>query len=134
MKENVYFIKVAKKLDYFFSGILDIKMYPYGNAHEKKLPDGHYAYECQHGDVECQGNFIEACIQKETNFNANFYFPVLECMESADRIHILDIGKQCLELFVPNSNWNLVMECAHVCNEHLGHNYLSKSRKIPCFQ
>ena len=47
-------------------------MYPYGNAHEKKLPDGHYAYECQHGDVECQGNFIEACIQKETNFRLLF--------------------------------------------------------------
>ena len=115
MKENVYLIKIAKKLEYFFSGILDIKMYPYGNAHEKKLPDGHYAYECQHGGLECQGNFIEACIQKETNFNSNYYFPVLECMESADRSHILDVAKQCLELFVPNSNWNLVNECAHVC-------------------
>ena len=74
---------------------MDIKLYPYGNAHEKKLPNGHYAYTCQHGDLECKGNFIEACIQQETDFNADVYFPVLECMESSDKP--LTVAKQCLE-------------------------------------
>ena len=32
-------------------------MYPYGNAHEEKLPNGHYAYDCQHGDKECRGKY-----------------------------------------------------------------------------
>ena len=87
-------------------------MYPYGNAHEEKLPNGTYAYTCQHGDLECKGNFIEACIQKETDFNADVYFPVLECMESSDKP--LTVAKQCWEQFVPNSNWKHIEDCAHV--------------------
>ena len=58
------------------------------------------------------GNFIEACIQRETNFNADIYFPVLECMETAKEP--LTVAKQCLELFVPNAKWSLVSKCAHV--------------------
>ena len=58
------------------------------------------------------GNFIEACIQRETNFNADVYFPVLECMETAKEP--LTVAKQCLELFVPNAKWSLVSKCAHV--------------------
>lgn len=91
---------------------MDLKLYPYGNAHEEKLPDGHYKYICQHGDLECQGNFVEACIQYATSFNSNVYFPVLECMESAK--NPLMAAKQCLALFVPNSNWSLVENCVNV--------------------
>ena len=40
-----------------FLGIMNIKMYPYGNAHEEKLPNGHYAYDCQHGEKECRGKY-----------------------------------------------------------------------------
>ena len=91
---------------------MDLRMYPYGNAHEKKLPNGTYVYECQHGAKECQGNFIEACIQRATNFKASFYYPVLECMEAAK--DPLNVAQQCLELFVPNAKWSLVSECANV--------------------
>ena len=58
------------------------------------------------------GNFIEACIQRETNFNAEIYFPVLECMETAKEP--FTVAKQCLELFVPNAKWSLVSKCATV--------------------
>lgn len=111
------------------TGIMDIKMYPYGNAHEEKLPNGHYAYHCQHGDKECRGNFIEACIQRETNFNADVYFPVLECMETAKEP--LTVAKQCLELYVPNAKWSLVSKCAHGSDgEKLMHEYAVKTGSL----
>ena len=91
---------------------MDLRMYPYGNAHEKKLPNGHYAYECQHGGRECQGNFIEACIQRATNFKASFYYPVLECMKAAK--DPLNAAQECLENFVPNAKWDDVSKCANV--------------------
>ena len=91
-----------------------MKLYSYGNAHEKKLPDGHYSYECQHGGLECLGNFIEACIQKETNFKPELYFPIIECMEAA-RNPIL-VAKQCFEIFAPELKWTDVHLCAHVSN------------------
>ena len=61
------------------------------------------------------GNFIEACIQRETNFNADVYFPILECMEAAKEP--LTVAKQCLELFVPNAKWSLVSKCANVSSK-----------------
>ena len=51
-----YCIKLYVNLN--FLGIMNIKMYPYGNAHEEKLPNGHYAYLCQHGDKECRGKYV----------------------------------------------------------------------------
>ena len=61
------------------------------------------------------GNFIEACIERETNFNADVYFTVLECMETAkEPLTWEPVAKQCLELFVPNAKWSLVSKCAHV--------------------
>ena len=106
------FSVVAASLLNLISGIIDLKLYSYGNAHEKKLPDGHYSYTCQHGSLECLGNFIEACIQKKTNFKPELYFPIIECMEAA-RNPIL-VAKQCFEIFTPELKWNDVHLCAHV--------------------
>ena len=109
----MYLIHVTLKSPLLhFLGIMDLRMYPYGNAHEKKLPNGHYAYECQHGGRECQGNFIEACIQRATNFKASLYYPVLECMEAAK--DPLNAAQECLENFVPNAKWDDISKCVNV--------------------
>ena len=55
MSTYVLLYKIVRNLN--FLGIMNIKMYPYGNAHEEKLPNGHYAYHCQHGDKECRGKY-----------------------------------------------------------------------------
>jgi interferon gamma-inducible protein 30 len=97
---------------HFADNVLAVGMYPYGNAREIQLPDGQYSFKCQHGQPECVGNLIEACLQKLTNFNPFYYLPVLECMESAK--DPVSAAPECLELFIPNSSWDTVQKCAKV--------------------
>ena len=95
-----------------FVGILEVRLYPYGNAKEIPLPDGSYAYKCQHGEEECKGNFIEACILDATNYNPEYFLPVIDCMESAD--DTINAAPECLELFIPNLPYKIIDECAKV--------------------
>uniref|UniRef100_A0A2P2I849 Gamma-interferon-inducible lysosomal thiol reductase-like n=1 Tax=Hirondellea gigas TaxID=1518452 RepID=A0A2P2I849_9CRUS len=60
--------------DYFYSQlyptfeelgyIMDVNLYPYGNANYVENDDGGYDFTCQHGPDECTGNMIHACAQK----------------------------------------------------------------------
>uniref|UniRef100_A0A673WYV5 Gamma-interferon-inducible lysosomal thiol reductase n=1 Tax=Salmo trutta TaxID=8032 RepID=A0A673WYV5_SALTR len=62
--------------------IMDVKLVPYGNAQE--LPSGNSPFTCQHGEPECHGNMIEACILHSVcRYSA---FPVIYCMESAANV------------------------------------------------
>ena len=40
-------------------GVLNVGLYPYGNAEETKKADGSWKFTCQHGKHECLGNLIE---------------------------------------------------------------------------
>ena len=97
-------------------GIFEIELYPYGNAHEEKLPNGTYQFHCQHGEKECIGNLIEACILDITNYNSAYYFPILECMESAD--DPVKAAPKCLEIYISDLPFNLIDKCAKVRNLH----------------
>ena len=46
------------------TGIFTLKLYPFGNAREFVYANGTLGYKCQHGDKECRGNFLEACVIK----------------------------------------------------------------------
>ena len=96
-------------------GIIDVHLYPYGNAKEIPNADGTYTYQCQHGDEECIGNFREACIIYSTGFNTTQYFPVIECMEaSGDPV---SYGRKCLQKFAPQIKWSSIRKCAEVSVE-----------------
>ena len=45
-----------------FTGIMSLKLYPYGYAQESQGPNGSWTFRCQHGPPECEGNLLEACI------------------------------------------------------------------------
>ncbi|CEM24451.1 unnamed protein product [Vitrella brassicaformis CCMP3155] len=53
---------------------------PYGNAHEKRV-DGHYKFQCQHGEEECVLNTIEACIIKKLGDKTDQLLGVIGCIE-----------------------------------------------------
>ena len=91
-------------------------MYPYGNAHEEKLPNGTYQFHCQHGEKECIGNLIEACILDITNYNSAYYFPIIKCMESAD--DPVKAAPKCLEIYISDIPipYSLIDKCAKVRN------------------
>merc|ERR1719495_2646461 len=59
-----------------------MSLFPFGNARERELANGTYAYDCQHGEEECKGNFLEICIIKNCDFDPNSYLPILSCVES----------------------------------------------------
>ena len=50
---------VAFKADGFLN-MAEVNLMPYGNAHESKDGDS-WDFTCQHGEVECQYNLVEAC-------------------------------------------------------------------------
>ncbi|KAI3368216.1 hypothetical protein L3Q82_007937 [Scortum barcoo] len=58
--------------------IMTLTLVPYGNA--KELPSENSPFTCQHGEPECRGNIIEACIIHLTGHSA---FQIINCMESA---------------------------------------------------
>jgi interferon gamma-inducible protein 30 len=61
--------------------IVDLEIFPYGNADEVQLDDGTYAFSCQHGSNECTSNMYEACAI--SHFSGDWW-PFFLCMEESD--------------------------------------------------
>jgi len=62
------------------TGIMEVRLWPYGNAHESQKPDGSWQFKCQHGKDECLGNLLEVCAMAHMNWDSNLYLPVISCM------------------------------------------------------
>jgi len=60
--------------------ILDIKLYPYGNARERKNGEK-WEFTCQHGPEECQVNLIETCALHQMSHPDQF-MEYIHCIES----------------------------------------------------
>nr|CAB3255258.1 gamma-interferon-inducible lysosomal thiol reductase [Phallusia mammillata] len=65
------------------TGIMNVKIVPFGKAFYVKQDDGSYKFSCQHGKKECYGNSIENCLIKYSDNNPHSYLPIVQCMESA---------------------------------------------------
>ncbi|XP_065672778.1 gamma-interferon-inducible lysosomal thiol reductase [Hydra vulgaris] len=63
----------------FSTGIIDIGLYPYGNAVESQEGDK-WVFQCQHGEAECQNNLIEACVLHMLSHPSQF-MPFIYCLE-----------------------------------------------------
>ncbi|KAL7397401.1 hypothetical protein ABVT39_021421 [Epinephelus coioides] len=84
--------------------IMTVTLVPYGNA--KELPSANSPFTCQHGEPECRGNMIEACIIHLTGHTA---FQIIYCMESA--ADVLNAAQPCLQLYAPSVTWLSVDSC-----------------------
>ncbi|XP_059847281.1 gamma-interferon-inducible lysosomal thiol reductase-like [Hypanus sabinus] len=87
--------------------VMNVSLIPYGNAMEKN-ESGKWIFTCQHGEDECTGNLIEACLMytlKETER----YFPIIFCMESAP--NVLSAAPLCLKVYEPNVTWSVIENC-----------------------
>jgi len=60
-----------------FQKVCNFTLYPFGNAKETKGDGNSYTYTCQHGERECQGNLVEACVWGLSGNNATFYMPFM---------------------------------------------------------
>ncbi|XP_069783854.1 gamma-interferon-inducible lysosomal thiol reductase-like isoform X3 [Narcine bancroftii] len=61
--------------------VMNVTLVPYGNTMERN-ESGKWIFNCQHGQEECTGNMIEACLM-HTLQNVKRFFPIIFCMESA---------------------------------------------------
>ncbi|CAJ1060872.1 gamma-interferon-inducible lysosomal thiol reductase [Xyrichtys novacula] len=84
--------------------IMTVTLVPYGNA--KELPSANSPFTCQHGEPECRGNMIEACIIHLTGHSA---FQIIYCMESS--ADVLSAARPCLQLYSPSTSWSSVDSC-----------------------
>nr|XP_046246888.1 gamma-interferon-inducible lysosomal thiol reductase-like [Scatophagus argus] len=84
--------------------IMTITLVPYGNA--KELSSANFPFACQHGEPECRGNMIEACIISLTGHSA---LQIIYCMESA--ADVLKAAQTCLQLYAPSVPWASVDSC-----------------------
>ena len=65
-----------------FTDMAEVTFIPYGNASEKQVGSS-WTYQCQHGETECQFNYIESCgISLITDPVNQFNF--IECIEESD--------------------------------------------------
>ncbi|CAL9688439.1 unnamed protein product [Knipowitschia caucasica] len=87
--------------------LLDLTLVPYGNAKES-IDGDRYIFKCQHGEQECAGNMIEACLLNLTSSKA---FSVIYCMELAE--DPLKAARACVQAFVPGLSWEKLMTCAN---------------------
>ncbi|KAJ8270112.1 hypothetical protein GJAV_G00110480 [Gymnothorax javanicus] len=83
---------------------MDLQLVPYGNAQES-FDEKKYKFTCQHGEVECRGNMIEACV---LNMTEDAAFPIINCMESA--ADILTAAPLCVKVY-SSTKWESIMDC-----------------------
>ncbi|KAM9831496.1 gamma-interferon-inducible lysosomal thiol reductase-like [Neosynchiropus ocellatus] len=85
--------------------IMTVSLVPYGNAQE--VSSANAPFSCQHGEAECRGNMIEACVLHLAGPSS---FQVIYCMESS--ADVLNASKPCLQLYAPSVSWKSVETCA----------------------
>ncbi|KYB28975.1 Gamma-interferon-inducible lysosomal thiol reductase-like Protein [Tribolium castaneum] len=86
---------------------LIIDLIPYGKANQTKI-NGNWAFTCQHGPSECQGNKIQACVLTkpfEMDAKINFVF----CMMNSSDPGAISNARTCA--FTCKISWNDMKDC-----------------------
>ncbi|XP_042354263.1 gamma-interferon-inducible lysosomal thiol reductase [Plectropomus leopardus] len=84
--------------------IMSVTLVPFGNAEEKPIGQK-YTFVCQHGEEECLGNMIEACLLNMTSSA----FEVINCMESSN--DVIKSAESCVNLYTSDVTWESIMSC-----------------------
>ncbi|XP_028259850.1 gamma-interferon-inducible lysosomal thiol reductase-like [Parambassis ranga] len=85
--------------------IMAVTLVPFGNA--KEVPAADAPFTCQHGEPECTGNMVEACVIHLTGQSLAFH--IIYCMESS--ADVLSAAQPCLQLYAPSVSWSSVESC-----------------------
>jgi len=87
------------------TGILNINLYPYGNAYEKQVGQK-WSFQCQHGAEECQLNLVETCaIDLLPQVD---HIPFIYCLETKPS---LKHAKVCANQL--GVEWDPIMTCVN---------------------
>jgi len=86
------------------SEIMEIGLYPYGNAEETKVGEK-YQFECQHGEKECQMNIVETCALHLMPHPVQF-MPFIQCVEQDPSLSNAEACAKQLQI-----EWNPILSC-----------------------
>lgn len=101
-----YFVNQLYPAWEVLSDVMEVQLFPFGNAEYEALPDGGWSFTCQHGDDECRGNMIHACAQKYiTDFSVEMDF--VYCLLSSD--YPPNSGPQCASQ--TSVSWTPIEQC-----------------------
>ena len=83
--------------------MVNITIYPYGNAEETQNSNGTWIFNCQHGKDECKGNLVETCFINLVLFDQNKYMDFLityeiELDKSNNRFDPYGVAQTLLQL------------------------------------
>lgn len=90
-----------------FWKICEFNFFPYGNARRTQNGSS-WAFTCQHGVRECQGNLIEACAQKKFDYYSQG-LPFSICLEQNTTDFVAQ-GQRCATKY--GMDWNTINTCA----------------------
>lgn len=100
-----YITKMLYPTSVLLGDIMDLTVIPYGNA--KETYDGQkYVFTCQHGEPECLGNMIQACLLNLTKSKA---LNIIFCMEAAT--DVVQAAKPCVDLYAPELSKEKLLSC-----------------------
>ncbi|XP_062510733.1 gamma-interferon-inducible lysosomal thiol reductase-like [Corticium candelabrum] len=85
--------------------IFTLHFVPWGNA--LMNPDG--SFDCQHGEMECAMNTVEACVIKYYP-SRSMWWPFIVCLEAHRSLQTWEIAQQCAEK--QNITWTDIKTCA----------------------
>ena len=85
--------------------ITDLELVPYGNA--KVITRDPPTFQCQHGDKECYGNWVELCAQKH---NPDNWWNYILCEETSTDFSDEGIKKCAAEAGIDAEE---ILTCAH---------------------
>ncbi|KAA0202691.1 hypothetical protein HAZT_HAZT001179 [Hyalella azteca] len=101
-----YFVDQLYPTYELIKDIMDVSLYPFGNAKYEPTAEGGYTFTCQHGDDECRGNMIHACAQKFLP-NIDVEMDFVNCLLAAD--YPPNAGPLCAELV--GQDWTPIGAC-----------------------
>lgn len=94
--------------------IVDLSIWPYGNAKESQNSDGTWTFTCQHGTNECIGNMYEACaIEHYPAIGAGgipAYLGFFGCLEKSGAAGNLKTAQNCAAS--NGIDWSVIDACA----------------------
>ena len=62
--------------------MVNISIYPYGNANERQEANGTWNFNCQHGEDECKGNLVETCFINLVSFSQDKFMDFIIAYEA----------------------------------------------------
>ncbi|XP_007489287.1 gamma-interferon-inducible lysosomal thiol reductase [Monodelphis domestica] len=90
--------------------VLNVTLVPFGNAKES-YENGTWQFDCQHGELECKLNTVQACLLDIYKNDFSAAFPVINCMLSSSDIE--NSLEPCLKVYSPKTSVDEVMKCAN---------------------